>query len=361
MNNTKICFITSYSGKQIWKHGGVHRSDQIKNSINKYYRKITNFIDIRSDTKLKQILYIVFMPLIFLKLSKYKLTLTGLIKACSIYKNLRKYIKNKNNYIFIVEGWDDIYLICSLVLLTFNKKYFLFPQNIDFLFPYYKSTYFKSIGFRYVVEKELYINSKCNFVISEFDMNIISCFNNNTEIYNYFPDEEHEKELIKIRLKRINSLSKSSSEILIIGTIHSTTRAAFESFLKNLENIKILDYKIKIAGYGTEISNKYKSDKIEVYGSVNNKILENLLISTKFILIPAVQTTGFLTKLIDMNLSGIPIIIFGKYIQVKNLQEYGIYYVENIEKLNETINKIEYVPKKYFENLSIKNFIDKFL
>ena len=65
---------------------------------------------------------------------------------------------------------------------------------------------------------------------------------------------------------------------------------------------------------------------MDILGAISDKKLIELMKNAKCLIINQVQTSGFLIKIVEFNLAGIPILITSDYFQAKNLENYGIFY-----------------------------------
>ena len=82
--------------------------------------------------------------------------------------------------------------------------------------------------------------------------------------------------------------------------------------------------------------------------------------NAKCLIINQVQTSGFLIKLVEFNLAGIPILITSDYFQAKNLEKYGIFYkkldclsASYIKKILQSNYRVFNKPK--FQKSMLKN------
>ena len=85
-----------------------------------------------------------------------------------------------------------------------------------------------------------------------------------------------------------------------------------------------LGIQVKIAGFGTECLAQYCSDNIQILGTQSDLEMQWLLVNCKALIVSQPNTSGFLTKLVDVNLCGVPQIVISEYVQAK-FEEYGIY------------------------------------
>ena len=64
--------------------------------------------------------------------------------------------------------------------------------------------------------------------------------------------------------------------------------------------------------------------------------LVELLLHAKAAVIEQPPTSGFLIRLVEFNLAGVPIFVSGKYLQSKRMEDYGIFSVSKLEDILST-------------------------
>ena len=89
-----------------------------------------------------------------------------------------------------------------------------------------------------------------------------------------------------------------------------------------------------MAGFGTEVLRAAKPLKVDIRGSVSEKGLRDLLVGCRALVIRQVQTSGFLTRIVEANLCDIPVMILGQYEQAMGMEDYGVNFIQTIDDLN---------------------------
>ena len=226
-----------------------------------------------------------------------------------------------------------------------NIRFSTFLGNIEYLVPQDNIiNYFKSIKYKYSLEIKGYKKASSIFTISEFDSAVLGCHQIKSKTFNYFPCEKDFQAIKEIKKLRDNRFTnKSKGHILLLGTIYNTP-----SRIGVLDAINYFNKQKILPSESCWIWNRnfknYSSDCIDIIGSVTEQNLKELIINTKILIINQIETTGFLTKIIDFNLSGVPIICTSNYFQANNLQKYGIFKVSYSE-----------IPKLLSTNILEKN------
>jgi hypothetical protein len=341
-----LVHLPAYSKVRKFKHGGVQRSNQIRESLAKElkgYICLDVFDNVRSDV-LKSLIY---LPIVLYRLRNSGLDFTGFIIGCVLFKRIKKYLSPKINNLFILEGAEEAQLIVALLVKACHKEYITFPHNIDGMTPGFDTYRFMSKSDRFALEISIYMGATWNFAISGFDAAIIRSLSAKASIYPFYPGEDKLQFVQKIGIARHDC---DHNEIIILGTVlNPPTRMAFETLLLQIQKDKLVKYTFNVVGFGTEMFSEFNSPNLKIYGSVSDEILNHLLINARCALIPVIQTTGFLTKLVELNLENIPVVLIGQYYQARDLEEYGIYQTETIAEVYDIIKTIKYPSKKFKE------------
>ncbi len=332
--------------------GGCARTDQVTADL------ITIFPSVRimgiSYTKVDHLMSVFFLPVVLYILRKYRLTTFGWLRACSIYRILRNLLVHRNEHLFLIEGFLDAMLLTGLLIKESHGRYITFPQNVESMVPGSVNGSFSSLEDRFRAEVSLYRGAVQNITISEFDAAIIRSFSASSRVYPFYPVAEKLKWL---RLVKASRCHISSGEVLVIGSgFNPPVRMAMESFMREVSVRGLGRFKVSVAGFGTDVFAGYKSSTISILGGISDGELGQVLTRVHCALVPVVQSTGFLTRLVDMNLAGVPIVLFGHYLQASGLEKYGIYSVASFENLPEILDKVE-SPRKEFDRPRLKDLM----
>lgn len=352
--NTSRYFIKGYSADSV-RHGGIQRADQITDDILSSYRDAIDVIDIRAYTKWDLARSTFFLPRVWLWLRRYRLTFFGWFKAAVIYRTLRRYLRHRDTHTFLLEGWDDLYLLAGLLLKESGARYIPFPQNIDGLRPGLSSRCFGSLWERFGAEVSLYRGAVQNVTICDFDRAIIESFAGSAVVHPFYPSDEKLSALRAIKRAR---LATDSDTVLMLGSASNPpTCAAMTAFLRGMAEHEV-PVKVIVAGFGTEQFTHYGGDNITVLGGVSEERLNQLLESVRAVVVPSVQTSGFLTRLVDLNLAGVPVIMVGAYYQARNLEDYGISFAARVRDLPEVLRRVA-PPRDEFPRPCLKDALER--
>jgi hypothetical protein len=119
---------------------------------------------------------------------------------------------------------------------------------------------------------------------------------------------------------------------LILGSItNPPTRAGVESLIARINSDANFfnEYTFIVVGFGTNEIVHLASDRVKVLGEVTSESLSELCVDTDSFFIYQPPTTGWLTRINDMERYGKPIYINDSYIQAKSETNYiRLYHLE---------------------------------
>ncbi len=341
-------YFSPFLGKEE-SHGGVKRSLQIQELLEEYNCISLNpYLSIRKSIK-----YSISSPIISLKLfffATYLFFLKGVtIKGAFLFILKTSYIMrviNRNKSMeYIFEGGTTISILIMYYLSSLKIHYHIFPQNIEYLAPKANSDgYFKENYYKYSLEIKAYQNAKSVTTVSIFDKAILDCHQISSFLLPSYPTNSSFKNYSEIaeerKLQQKNKLLNQKNILLIGTTYNHPTREGLRKLLNYIQ-ISQFPYQVTVIGYGTSEFCRYNSDRINVLGTVSEEKLKQLMIETTCLLINTIQTSGYLFKVVEFNLSGIPIIFTTPFIQHENLEKYGIFN-SNLKNLRTVIDTISF-------------------
>ena len=335
-------------------HGGVKRSLQIKELLEEYDCVSLNpYLSINKSLKnyfaspvvsLRTFFFSIY--LFFFKGVSIKGSFIFLLKAPYVLRLINKY--KSREYVF--EGGTTLSLLIIYYLAFLKIKYHILPQNIEYIVPRTASDeYFRSNIYKYSLEIESYRMAKSVTTVSNFDKAILDCHQIKSFLLPSYPSKSFCEVYASIASSRKNfyqNLTATKKRILLIGsTYNPPTREGLEKILRFFE-ISNFPYQVDLVGYGTSEFRYFNSDNINVLGSVSDSVLTKLMIDSHCLIINTIQTSGYLFKVVECNLSGLPIIFTTPFLQHENLEEYGIFNCE-ISDLQDVIENIN--PKTSFK------------
>ncbi len=197
------------------------------------------------------------------------------------------------------------------------------------------------------------------FCISREEQWLLKLFGIDADFLPYYPPQSVLSNLLKVRQLRQPT---QENKFLILGTAgNRITKMGIIELIKLLKIIQNkIEFKVDIAGYGTEILKKHCDDinLITLHGTVEPEKLNQLLISTKAVLIYQRSGVGALTRIPEMLIAGIPVIANSNACR-SAFGYHGVYCYDNLDELAELMSRkldstsVPQRPKK-----AEKRFID---
>jgi len=330
--NIKILHFSVFLG-QAKRHGGVKRSEQLAEMLS-----VFDTISINPYVALKQATFIIFRnPLILIESLVFGLYLLlfhglGLLGFIKFVLRAPCLIKETRACDF-----DLLFLEVSLgVSIPFMRylnwkkiKYIAAPHNVEFLVPFQNRSGFRDKKYLFSSEVYGYQNALEVLTICEYDLSILRNLEVKVFSYPYYPTK---KDLLRFdSIRRNRESNKQTDSFLLLGTVSNTP--TYEGFKKLLDELLLYgkEMQFKVVGFGTECFKKYESNNVQVLGSLPDDELDILLVTAKGVLINQPQTTGFLTRIIDLNICSIPMYLTSEYYQAKHMEKYGVFSVARLE------------------------------
>jgi hypothetical protein len=330
---TQIFSISSFKSDDAM-HGGTLRSMQIRETLN---LQIPEIVEIEFDYSLEFNLRFFssvgsFKP----KLFSSGVTIPGVIKYATLCNQVRKKV-SRGSIVFIeICGANSILL--GLALQSIGCRLICFPHNVESMVQGVKTRMFRDVFSWLRFEMELYKNASQIYCISTLDAAILGCYGVSASSFPYFPSESRMKWLMEIQVARRRGASGAGA-LLFSSVNNPPTRIAVDAFIKEYANSCSLDLPLTVAGRGTEVLSNHECESIRVLGEVTEEEALALQKNAEVAIVPARQTTGFLTKLIENNLIGLRTLVFGNYLQAEGLEDYGVITVVDQRGLLEQISK----------------------
>ena len=186
------------------------------------------------------------------------------------------------------------------------------PHNIESLVTGSKSMFSNKESPDWLFEELKYLAYCENvFTISREERWLLSNAGIAASYLPYYPTVELEKYLLNIRSEkqRLNKPLKNKKDILLLGTFYN--KPTFDGYVALLRHIKHQkSFQINVAGFGSELlENMFPGENIRVWGSVSNQTLQELIIRADLGVVHQQASSGFLTRIPEMVLAGIPLLV----------------------------------------------------
>lgn len=337
------------------RHGGVKRSDQITSYLAAASGMSENpYLPLR-----EAIFFCLRNPVAFAKsvifalhlFFAHGLSIIGLIKISLQATKLIKLVDGSTFDILVLETAPGLSLHFMRYLAGRNIPYIAMPHNVEFLVPHQHDRTFSNSSALFAAETYGYQRALKVVAICDFDRSVLRCIGASASTLPYYPTVDEENIFLDIRNKR--SQKNAAPTFLLLGTVENgPTYEGVKVFLDwHLQSNSTLQ--VIVAGHGTEKFSKYANGNITILGSVSNDCLEALLLDVSAILINQPQTSGFLTKIVEMNLCGIPQIILSDYQQSAGLEEFGVF--RGMESIGDKTLAVPF--HRFFEKPSVDEFL----
>jgi hypothetical protein len=166
----------------------------------------------------------------------------------------------------------------------------------------------------YWLEEELQSLSQCQaiFTISREEQYLLKLFGLHAGFLPYYPPAPVRNYLLEIREKREAGASKRN-RIFLMGT--AGNKPTFDGMLDRIrffhQEVKEADAELHVAGYLTEnLASHLPADaRIQLHGSISNEFMAQQLTDCRFCWIHQNISTGSLTKIPELMMAGVPLLI----------------------------------------------------
>ncbi len=344
------------------KHGAVKRTYQIKEQLDR-----SDCLSINPNTSFPKFIYYLFSkPLVSINIFFYSVyififkgvSLRGAILLFLKTPYLVSLIKVNRSRHLIVEGGNSFSILIQSCLNFLGIEHTVCVQNVEYLVNNDSSDLnFRNKFSKFNMETMAYKLAKSVISISKFDQAVLACHNIKSILLPYYPSSKELNLYSSIRINREKTkIQFNSKKVFLLGTtLNYPTKIGIENALEVLKNLNF-QYEIIVAGYGTDCFNHYSNKNISILGEITDAELLDLMLTSKCLIINQIQTSGFLTKIVDFNISGIPIIITSNYLQSNNLEGYGV-YKSCFDNLQKTIDNLpDHFCYNYFEKPTLDLF-----
>ena len=321
------------------RHGGVRRTSQISECLESHFESRYFCLDLYKNKKhsFASLIRILLNIIPFFSLVlRSSLGFRQSINAIVLIIEIRSYLKRRNispkSVVFACETcYPGPSLAISHYLQLCGYSTIVFPHNIECLVPGSSGRFRSNILSRsrlFYIEMNVMLNAEKVFTISNFDNAILQCLSVKAEVFPYYPSSIDLQNIYAVRSARENKRHNSrESNFLILGTVNNVP--SYEGMVNLLSlianSVDFNNFNFIVAGYGTDKLQDFCKSNISVLGAVSSSRLIDLLVNCEAALVSQSQTTGMLTRLIELNLSKVPVIMASPYIQAVHLEKYSIF------------------------------------
>ncbi len=149
----------------------------------------------------------------------------------------------------------------------------------------------------------------------------------------YYPVRSRLPGLESIAAQRDDIVSESAPWLILGNAHHVPTREGMKTLLRQLQPALRLGIRVIVAGYGTEqIAPEFADSAIDFRGTIDNAQLDQLLASTRGILINQDRGAGALTRIPEALIARIPVV--ANRIAARSTRDYqGVHCFDSVEEL----------------------------
>lgn len=225
-------------------------------------------------------------------------------------------------------------LVIGSIAAASGVRYLAFPHNIEFLVPGQTQRLFRSEEAAVAAEIATYRSAAAVITISDFDSGVVECLGIAAHTLPYRPSSQHLTALQAIKDAR---RATSKDHYLVLGTVRNPPTEAGMRRLFDLIRKSAVPRKFVVAGYGSETLAGVAPQNVRVAGTVSDAELADLMTRCHGLVLFQPQTSGFLTRITEANLAGIPVYVLGGYRQAGHLDKFSIFAIENLDSLPDSL------------------------
>lgn len=355
-NNNKTLLVdlafVDYDG---W-FGGKARSVQLKELIEEAGFTFSR-INLPMPNKL-QVLW--FGLLFFLRFGYFKpFCYRSLVNSAYLFYRYRKILRDNPQISMVIKegtGYGD--LVLADIVKFYNRKIVFIPANIESLADYDNAwTHTIAKTQRFSNEIRYFKKADAVWCISEEETWLLRIFGCNARFLPYSPP----KVLTTIiENRRLNRKADENFGFLTFGRFDNPLhRGGLLNFLTKLQQGKVkFPYKLKIAGVGSEYFASLVNglSDVKVLGELTDSELENCLLKCMGTLFWHQPSSGMLTRVPDMIMSGIPVIgnedAVKSYLWMKGVDVWGDDMILEPPDYNEFVKKNKIFYSEFIDSLA---------
>lgn len=334
-------------------HGGYKRAAQINELLVSHDIKIFYLSDLKFEkrpirdkfaTKIFAIKLVIKERRLF-NLRNLRKDLRGID---SFYYRLTYLIEQNKDYDISAIIWENTIpklWYMSHVVKNIEVKIIAFPHNLESFVPNQLSHRRATLTSPYWLDEEVSYLKECDHIvcISREERWLLSVLiaGDKVSYLPYFPSKPMMDKLASIKAKRIKLGTKNS--VVMLGSASNIPTQIGLTRIKNmLLKQPFSEYSYEFVGYKMWKINQDQSElpnHIKISSDVSNEYLENVLVNAKCVVVYQVPTSGALTRLKEMQLAGIPVIVNSDGAR-SYFNEPGIIVIEDLSELFAAISNI---------------------
>jgi len=328
------------------KHGGARRSAQLVELLSETHalalnRPTSPWDAARIASRSPMALARAFGLFLFSR--PWGLSLRGMVAFVLYGGWFLRLLKTHRPRTVYLEIGPSLGLVIGSIAAASGVRYLAFPHNIEFLVPGQEQRLFRSEEAAVAAEIATYRAAAAVVTISDFDSGVVECLGTAAYTLPYYPASQHVAALQSIKAARGTS---SKDHYLVLGTVRNPPTEAGMRQLFDLIRKSAVPRQFVVAGYGSEALAGVAPQTVRVAGTVSDAELTDLMTRCHGLVLFQPQTSGFLTRITEANLAGIPVYVLGGYRQASHLESFSIFAIDNLDSLPDSAPQVLPVPSQ---------------
>ena len=216
--------------------------------------------------------------------------------------------KGKEDICFIWENTGPANYSHPYLMKETGAKVIAFPHNLESLVPGQRDVQTGKMSPDWLAD-EIERLKFCDkvFAISEEESWLLRQHGINASYFPYYPTKAAEAYLLNIREKRERRTPNERRKYLLLGSAtNPPTRDGMQKLIDEAAG-RDIDFDICVAGYQTESLTIPSSENVNFLGTLSNEELNEWLTIADAMLIYQPPTSGALTRIAEMLVSGVPV------------------------------------------------------
>lgn len=344
---TEILHHTVYGAKP-FGHGGERRVAQIAEiyasagiSVNEYKMRCTGFkwrylIPFLSQTFSLYWLKMFLKPKTFYKYARYVLTaMPGTVP----------FFEQKPD-VFVWQSTNEFFHNLCYLAKRNGKRVIAVPHNLEGLVPGCASG---ALGERapkpFLREVEILKQCDSVFCISQEETWLLRLFGVNSHYLPYYPAGEAEHKMLEIRKKR-SEVEQTNSLLLVGSALNSPTRMGMQQIIDWWKDNAPTGWTLRVGGYQSDKKLVVpQCDCIVMLGELAQEQLDEELLHCAAQLIFQPATTGVLTRIVESQIAGIPVIANNVSAR-SHYEARGVYTFDSLDELASVLSHGVEIPDR---------------
>lgn len=260
--------------------------------------------------------------------------------------SLRSFCRSEEP-LFVYEGSAAYHYPVVEEAFRRHKKVVAVMHNIESLVPGSRSEitqHYAPVDFL----DEIHLLRRCDivFMISKEETWLMRLYGVNAYYLPYYPAQECREWLLQIRTAREQQKQSETASYLVIGSAINSPTAIGMQQLVDYVAVSMPEITLRVGGYGTDkrIRIPEGCNNVVLLGELSQEQLTREMTTCTAILINQPPTTGALTRIVEAEIAGIPVVA-----NTDSMRDYfnlrGIYEYRQLEELRMVLSQELQIPR----------------